>query len=1246
MKYPGKNRCSAALPVAAALIAAASGAGRANPIDVQAEVSHGPQQPSAVPVLPGLNVGRLIHCLPLVGEPREGEGHQPVDGDSFARHNGRGAHNYIITTGAWWLRVGDQPRLAMQLRTGSGAYAQPGILPDLGVEGQLRIAVTIGDRTKWLDAFESIDVVLSPGSARWVCRDAGLGVTVNLEARALIDWFGFAVDAEVLADEPSDVTLTWHLDKAKHVADKGSYTQFAWGKYTQIFLGMAGKQGAANQGTTKQGRIEVTLQAARGVPAKCRSLCVWGYSDYNRQGVADAQKRLRFRPFADSAWVEAMKKKWFDHWIGKGLEPEKKFLHVRDHSDAAVRQSRDFWTTQRRRMQVKTPDARFDNVVNSCSAKARMIFEYPCFIHGLTYAKYGKINHGFYGFEAAGLHDEVADSLKFLSGTQDVKGRQRYFMTTFAICDWHEDMDFYFAEQCWWHWRWTGDRRFLEVLWPSARRALEHGLACSDPDGDGIMTGYYEMWNCDQCNFGGYSALQTALGWSALKAGAEMADVLDDVDHQPGFGNAAISERFADRYHKLRDLVADQYGKHLWQKDVGAWSSAEARNGLNRPRPHTCEQNYSIWRGIGNPLRNYMAMRYIRENLHRSDLEEPGTFEFINDWWPIQWSHHYVASGDTCATFHSACTAGDVDGHWPAMKTVVESAYMHNGSIWHATGSLSMEMDPLFLQAVVDGLFGVKPHFGKNLLVLKPSFPSTWGRADFRHVDVTYEYRQTDGGLWMKVATPVARRLRVELPVRAAVAGVKLYGKPVAYKLQPAVNCCRLVIEAPEAKQHLIEVSLEGRSPAVAGTLLCTVGKPVVFSVTGATVAKVHDPQEKMNQTRAEGHKATLVPGAEGKPTVFLELRAGNASWWHPLDLDVRQPWTIVEEYIPGLNKGGPAVASPAVDEKSKTLRIQIRNNNAAPVVGTAKITVAGKIFAEDVEIEPNATGTISLSLAEVWALLSPGSLPVRVELAGHNATASAVNWNLGRGSDALTRRMQPINLGECYNAEMKRLFSNATQWRIDYTGAQHGVDWRRPLPDLDQFGFVIMNSVMSIFEYGNLPEQWKSGKHITGISIPADLSETLGLPLELASPPRKDILAICCTEPFEQFPSKVVLKLDKPRRLEKVYLLTANLVKTLKCYYPGGEVVVHYADGSKQLHQLIPPYTMPSVVSSICPRARAVPIGKLAGGGNGVNDAVAYLSVMDVVADATRPAVSIELRCVATETLLGVVGAAMLEAE
>ena len=166
---------------------------------VEASVAHGPQRPATVPVLPGWFVGKQVFYGPLVGRPKPGEGYQPAEGDSFAIHNGPGIFHFTLTSGMWWLRVGDRPRLAMDLQSGAGAYAKPGLLPDLGVSARFRAAVTMDDKTKWFDEFGSIDAVLSPGSARWTCRDDALGVTIAIHVRPLVGPWGFATEAEVTA---------------------------------------------------------------------------------------------------------------------------------------------------------------------------------------------------------------------------------------------------------------------------------------------------------------------------------------------------------------------------------------------------------------------------------------------------------------------------------------------------------------------------------------------------------------------------------------------------------------------------------------------------------------------------------------------------------------------------------------------------------------------------------------------------------------------------------------------------------------------------------------------------------------------------------------------------------------------------------------------------------------------------------------------------------------------------------------
>ena len=1213
-------------------------------LPIEVSVSHGSQRPSSVPVLPGLFIGKQWFYGPLVGRPAEGQGYRPVEGDSFAIHNGTGVHNSILTSGMWWLRVGDRPRFAMELRSGHGAYAEPGLLPDLGVSGQFRVAVTAGGKTKWLDEFSSIDAVLSPGSARWTCRDEELGVVVELKTRPLLAPWGFAATAEVTASAPKNVGLAWHVEKAQHAADKGDFAEFTAAKYARLFVGTAEKDSRAEKGV-----LRVDLAAAPDAPKRSRLLCVWGYSDYNKQGVADAYKRLEFRPF-DTAWLEGMKPKWFDHWIGGGLEPEQKFLDARERFDAVTKQADDFWARQRGRLRIKTPDARFDNVVNHVSGQARVQFEYPAFIHGLGYAKYGKINHGYYGLDAVGLHDEVADSLHLIAGTQDVTGRQRYNMTTFAVSDWHEDMDFYFAEQCWYHWRWTGDERFLRAIWPAARRALEHGLAVADPDGDGLMSGYYENWCCDGRNPGGRSALTTAMAWAALRAGRDVAARLDDIDYPRResiiaavrTGHEAV---YARRYQELFEQTEKQYLANLWNKDSGAWAPAEV-GGPPRPRPCTFEQSYAVWRGLGGPMQNYTALRYVRENFHHQILPR-STFEIVDDYWPILWSLHFVSNGDSCASFHAACTVGDGDGHWPMFQTIVESAYQH-GALWQGTGSNSAELEPMFLAAVVDGLFGVKPWFGENLLVLRPSPLDAWDDFELNHLDVQYRFHRDAQQVRLEAATPVARRVRVELPVAAGVQSVLLNGAPVKFSLEKAVGSARVTIESPEARQHRFEVRLSGETPEVAGALQVVVGAKSSFAVRHAAVAALHDPQEAASNIRiapaADGRSTvSFIGNRPARKTIFLELQSGEVKWLHPLDLDIREPWTIVERYQPPANPGGPALLSPIIDLKRQTMKIELANGAAAELKGLAKITVAGRTVEQPVSIPAAGQIALEVALGDVWDRLSPGSVPVTIEMAGRKETKAAVCWEIGRDGNSAASQMHPLDLRASYNATMDKLFSAATQWRIDYTGAQHGVDRRHPLPLKDEQGWVLMNSIMSVLQpYGSLPEQFVAKGRLKLDDLAKLPPLHPGVPMRV-EPNR--LVAVCCTHPHDQFPSRVALKLPAPIRAEKLYLLTANLVKPIKCYYPGAEVIVRYADGSEETHQMIPPYTMPSVVGNICPRAYARKIGQLVGNAGPIVDENGYLSLTDVVLDASKPVASIELRCVATETLLGVAGATLLEA-
>jgi hypothetical protein len=175
----------------------------------------------------------------------------------------------------------------------------------------------------------------------------------------------------------------------------------------------------------------------------------------------------------------------------------------------------------------------------------------------------------------------------------------------------------------------------------------------------------------------------------------------------------------------------------------------------------------------------------------------------------------------------------------------------------------------------------------------------------------------------------------------------------------------------------------------------------------------------------------------------------------------------------------------------------------------------------------------VSVPLEQGWERLSPGKIPFTVKIGSRSQRSAAVCWT-GMNCPASYRFLQ-VDLKGFHNAEFQSLFSPKTQWRIDYSGSQHGVEWRRPLPAADRYGYVLLNSVMSVFEYGTLPEQWPPEKRWVVPSCPEGLLTNIGISFSTGG---CRLLALSATEPWNRFPSSVRITLPEPKRLEKVYLL------------------------------------------------------------------------------------------------------------
>ena len=114
------------------------------PFAVEVTFEHGPQRPTRVPVLPGLNVGRSYYdCHSYGGTPKR---YRSAGPDAIAISDGPDLFNQVLMgDGVWYLQAGDRPALRLAHRPyWPNSYIKPDLIPGLGIAGDLYFAALTG----------------------------------------------------------------------------------------------------------------------------------------------------------------------------------------------------------------------------------------------------------------------------------------------------------------------------------------------------------------------------------------------------------------------------------------------------------------------------------------------------------------------------------------------------------------------------------------------------------------------------------------------------------------------------------------------------------------------------------------------------------------------------------------------------------------------------------------------------------------------------------------------------------------------------------------------------------------------------------------------------------------------------------------------------------------------------------------------------------------------------------------------
>lgn len=265
----------------------------------------------------------------------------------------------------------------------------------------------------------------------------------------------------------------------------------------------------------------------------------------------------------------------------------------------------------------------------------------------------------------------------------------------------------------WDAYRWTGDRAFLEIVYPAAVHGLlNYTLGMLDPDGDGYPIGAGLV---EKEDMGAKKLDSAAYTWAALRALAQMAEAM---------GETATAARVRAR----SDQVAARFDATWWEPAAGAYAmSLNESDNSRRPVPH--------W-AVVVPLEVGLA----------STQYAATTFTTLQAKYMNQWGLKHTVGEDervwtlpTATLSRAAYRYGRAALGFQMLRQL--SATLDHGSIglYHelipeGLSFLQLWSAATFLRGVVEDLMGVQVRADQHAVRLAPQLPTGWEMAELERL--------------------------------------------------------------------------------------------------------------------------------------------------------------------------------------------------------------------------------------------------------------------------------------------------------------------------------------------------------------------------------------------------------------------------------------------------------------------------------------------------------------------------------
>jgi len=530
----------------------------------------------------------------------------------------------------------------------------------------------------------------------------------------------------------------------------------------------------------------------------------------------------------------------------------------------------------------------------------------------------------------------------------------------------------FYAWQIKQYWNYCGNTDDIKELEPILDRVVEQTYDEYDNDDDLLLRWAAQIGNQEDFVHTPYNGTSPTIeGINMMRTASEIAQV--HGHHEK-----------AESYRKQIDEALVKLKTQLWQDDLGRFGYYRDPLDVMHPDGQYHSLIYPVIYNILDPLDSWTSIRHLRDQLTGAGGE-------------VYCSNNFPAHGAT-----SGCQAGAAQQPWAAwglsavglrnetyrpLKAV--SKWVMNDTLRGSWPEIAEEPIPsyfsppagLFIQSVIEAVFGLQVEKQIEVLTVAPSFPDHWPKASLILPDFQAAYKKK-GDVYKYVVGSrelLKRQLRWMLPP-AEIKSVRVNGKKVAYNVSPGAGCVILSVDTEPSTETEFEARVKPFTSKAKYPASIAEGDTFEVTIDGCEIKKIDDrcgvlaTSEHLSEAQLrcrlkEGLLKPYLPfGRLGqmnfsRRTFFAlcEIKNGT-TFWQPIDITVLPKYTASQ------------AGELKVQGDGVSFDIIIRNNTFSSLRETAQLTVARQKFDFEIDIEPRTQETFSVRLPlTILSLFSVG---------------------------------------------------------------------------------------------------------------------------------------------------------------------------------------------------------------------------------------------------------------------------------